>query len=75
MAPRPGRVTVARMTDAEFDDFLEGRLSLRQGGGHRAGHDAVLLAALTPPETEGLILDVGAGAGAVGSDFVGWLAR
>jgi len=54
------------MIDAEIDAFLEGRLNLRQGSGHRAGHDAVLLAALTPPETEGLILDVGAGAGAVG---------
>jgi tRNA1(Val) A37 N6-methylase TrmN6 len=54
------------MTNAETDDFLDGRLSLRQGRGHRAGHDAVLLAAFAPPETEGLILDIGAGAGAVG---------
>lgn len=54
------------MTEAEIDAFLEGRLGLRQGRGHRAGHDAVLLAALTPPEAEGLILDIGAGAGAVG---------
>lgn len=55
------------MVDApQIDDFLEGRLRLAQGQGHRAGHDAVLLAALTPPETEGLILDIGAGAGAVG---------
>lgn len=54
------------MSDTEIDAFLEGRLSLRQGSGHRAGHDAVLLAALTPPGTGGLILDIGAGAGAVG---------
>lgn len=54
------------MSDAATDDFLEGRLSLRQGSGHRAGHDAVLLAALTPPAMEGLIVDVGAGVGAVG---------
>jgi tRNA1(Val) A37 N6-methylase TrmN6 len=54
------------MARAQTDDFLDGRLRLRQGQGHRAGHDAVLLAALTPPEIEGLVLDVGAGAGAVG---------
>lgn len=48
------------------DGFLDGRLRLRQGRGHRAGHDAVLLAALTPPDQKGLILDIGAGAGAIG---------
>lgn len=49
------------------DGFLNGRLHLRQGrGGHRAGTDAVLLAATTPPGEAGPILDVGAGAGAVG---------
>jgi tRNA1(Val) A37 N6-methylase TrmN6 len=47
--------------------FLGGRLQLRQPlRGHRAGTDAVLLAAATPPQTSGLILDVGAGVGAVG---------
>ena len=52
---------------AASDDFLGGRLRLRQAPrGHRAGTDAVLLAAATPPETTGLILDVGAGGGAVG---------
>lgn len=50
----------------DADGFLDGRLRLRQGRGHRAGHDAVLLAALTPPGQSGLVLDVGAGAGAVG---------
>ncbi len=55
------------MSDDEVHGFLEGRLRLRQGrGGHRAGHDAALLASVTPPETDGLILDIGAGAGAVG---------
>jgi tRNA1(Val) A37 N6-methylase TrmN6 len=54
------------MDDAKTDAFLDGRLRLSQGRGHRAGHDAVLLADLAPPETEGLILDIGAGAGAVG---------
>ena len=48
------------------DGFLDGRVRLRQGRGHRAGHDAVLLASLTPPDASGLILDIGAGAGAVG---------
>lgn len=54
------------MRDDDIHGFLEGRLRLRQGRGHRAGHDAVLLAASTPPEAAGLILDIGAGAGAVG---------
>ncbi len=34
--------------------------------GHRAGTDAVLLAAAAPREASGLALDVGAGVGAVG---------
>ena len=52
---------------AAFDDFLGGRLRLRQAPrGHRSGTDAVLLAAATHPGTSGLILDIGAGAGAVG---------
>jgi FkbM family methyltransferase len=54
------------MSGDEADGFLDGRLRLKQGRGHRAGHDAVLLASLTPPEQTGLILDIGAGAGAVG---------
>ncbi len=46
---------------------MNGRVALRQSPrGHRAGTDAVLLAAATPPQTKGLILDIGAGAGAVG---------
>ena len=54
------------MTEA-WDGFLEGRLRLRQSaGGHRAGTDAVLLAGATPPDQTGLVLDIGAGAGAVG---------
>lgn len=54
------------MSGEHWDGFLDGRLRLRQGRGHRAGHDAALLAALTPPGQAGLVLDVGAGAGAVG---------
>jgi tRNA1(Val) A37 N6-methylase TrmN6 len=55
-----------RMNLEATDGFLEGRLWLKQGRGHRAGHDAVLLASLTAPDQRGLILDIGAGAGAVG---------
>lgn len=55
------------MRDAWFDSFLDGRLRLRQiARGHRAGTDAVLLAAATPPAQTGLVLDIGAGEGAVG---------
>lgn len=47
--------------------FLGGRLSLRQTSrGHRAGTDAVLLAAAAPAQTRGLAIDAGAGTGAVG---------
>jgi tRNA1(Val) A37 N6-methylase TrmN6 len=49
------------------DLFLGGRLLLRQSGkGHRAGTDAILLAAAAPAEIAGLAFDVGAGAGAAG---------
>jgi tRNA1(Val) A37 N6-methylase TrmN6 len=54
------------MSGDDWDDFLEGRLRLRQGRGHRAGTDALLLASATPVEQTGLVLDIGAGAGAVG---------
>ncbi|MFO1101480.1 MAG: methyltransferase [Methylocystis sp.] len=55
------------MNDARLDGFLDQRLRLRQSAaGHRAGTDAVLLAGATPEEQQGLILDIGAGAGAVG---------
>lgn len=50
-----------------LDAFLSGGLKLRQArAGHRSGTDAILLASVTPPGTDGLILDVGAGSGAVG---------
>lgn len=49
------------------DSLLGGRLRIRQSAdGHRVGVDALLLAAATPPDSRGLILDVGAGSGAVG---------
>jgi tRNA1(Val) A37 N6-methylase TrmN6 len=58
------------MTDrAEFteDAFLGGQLRLRQRkSGHRAGHDAVLLAAATPVRPGDRVVDFGAGVGAAG---------
>src|SRR6478736_1511110 len=56
------------MTDpGEFteDAFLGGRLRLRQPrSGHRAGHDAMLLAAATPARSGDRVVDLGAGDGA-----------
>src|ERR1700724_2480344 len=58
------------MTDAsEFteDAFLGGQLRLRQPkSGHRAGHDAMLLAAATPARSGDRVVDLGAGVGAAG---------
>lgn len=56
------------MTDlAEVDFFLGRQLRLRQfSHGHRAGTDAVLVAAAAPEKIDGLALDVGAGVGAAG---------
>jgi len=49
------------------DAFLGGRLRLRQPrSGHRAGHDAILLAAATPAKSGDRIADFGAGVGAAG---------
>jgi tRNA1(Val) A37 N6-methylase TrmN6 len=51
----------------EPDRLFGGRLALRQPArGHRVGTDAVLLAAAAPDVSRGLIVDVGAGVGAVG---------
>src|SRR6202048_2070237 len=58
------------MTDAsEFteDAFLGGQLRLRQPkSGHRAGHDAMLLAAATSARSGDRVVDFGAGVGAAG---------
>src|SRR6266581_3514388 len=58
------------MTDPrEFteDAFLGGRLRLRQPkSGHRAGHDAMLLAAATPARSGDRVVDLGAGIGSAG---------
>jgi len=49
------------------DAFLGGRLRLRQpASGHRAGHDAMLLAAATAAHPGDRIADFGAGVGAAG---------
>jgi tRNA1(Val) A37 N6-methylase TrmN6 len=49
------------------DAFLGGKLRLRQPkSGHRAGHDAMLLAAATPARGTDRVADLGAGVGAAG---------
>ncbi len=61
--------TKAESAQTEFteDAFLGGQLHLRQlRSGHRAGHDAMLLAAATPARPGDRVVDFGAGVGAVG---------
>ena len=49
------------------DAFLGGKLRLRQSkSGHRAGHDAMLLAAATPARPGERVVEFGAGVGAAG---------
>ncbi|MCC8938783.1 methyltransferase [Bradyrhizobium sp. Arg68] len=49
------------------DRFLGGQLRLRQPRtGHRAGHDAILLAAATPARPGDRVVDLGSGVGAAG---------
>jgi tRNA1(Val) A37 N6-methylase TrmN6 len=53
--------------DLTEDAFLGGQLRLRQlKSGHRAGHDAVLLAAATPARPDDRVADLGAGIGVAG---------
>lgn len=53
--------------DITEDAFLDGRLRLRQPRkGHRAGHDAILLAAATDARPGERVVEFGAGAGAAG---------
>ena len=53
--------------DFTEDAFLGGQLRLRQPkSGHRAGHDAMLLAAATPARPGQRVVDFGAGVGAAG---------
>ena len=56
-----------RLRETTEDAFLGGQLRLRQPkSGHRAGHDAILLAAATPARSGDRVVDFGAGAGAAG---------
>jgi tRNA1(Val) A37 N6-methylase TrmN6 len=53
--------------DVTEDAVLGGKLRLRQPkSGHRAGHDAMLLAAATPARPGQRVVDLGAGVGAAG---------
>src|SRR5438132_9258249 len=69
-SPMPGcRMNCVPMTsdDLTEDAFLGGRLRLRQPrAGHRAGHDAVLLAAATAARAGERVVDFCAGVGAAG---------
>jgi tRNA1(Val) A37 N6-methylase TrmN6 len=60
----PGTETFGEITE---DAFLGGQLRLRQPkSGHRAGHDAILLAAATPARPGDRVADFGAGIGVAG---------
>ena len=55
------------VTDLTEDAFLGGQLRLRQKrSGHRAGHDAILLAAATNARAGDRVVDFGAGIGTAG---------
>lgn len=57
----------AAMADVTDDAFLGGRLRLKQPRqGHRAGHDAMLLAASTNAKAGDHVVEFGAGVGAAG---------
>ena len=63
----PTNSSVIDDADLTEDAFLGGRLLLRQPrSGHRAGHDAVLLAAATAARQGNRVVDFGAGVGAAG---------
>src|SRR5260370_29098707 len=54
-------------TGTSEDAFLGGQLRLRQPkSGHRAGHDAILLAAATSARPGDRVVEFGAGVGAAG---------
>ncbi len=61
------RIETEPPDDCTEDAFLGGQLHLRQPGtGHRAGHDAMLLAAATAAEPGQRVVEFGAGVGAAG---------
>ena len=58
---------MSEAADVTEDAFLGGRLRLRQKrSGHRAGHDAILLAAATEARGGDRVVDFGAGVGTAG---------
>ena len=62
-----GPMTERSGGDYTEDAFLGGQLRLRQPkSGHRAGHDAILLAAATSAQPGDRVVDFGAGVGAAG---------
>ena len=61
------RAVTEPLGDFTEDAFLGGKLRLRQPrSGHRAGHDAMLLAAATAARPDQRVVDFGAGVGAAG---------
>ncbi len=67
MADMTASGTATRLGTLSDDAFLDGRLSLRQPKrGHRAGLDAVLLAAFCRARPGETVCDIGAGVGAAG---------
>ena len=67
----------AALAEATVDAFLGGRVEALQParGHHRAGLDAILLAAALGPETEGAVFDLGAGVGVAGMAVAARCAR
>jgi tRNA1(Val) A37 N6-methylase TrmN6 len=66
-ATKPPKAGVGPAQATSADDFLGGRLSVLQPRrGHRAGSDAVFLAAAVPARGREHVLDVGAGVGVAG---------
>jgi tRNA1(Val) A37 N6-methylase TrmN6 len=61
-------VTSEAAGETTEDGFLDRRLTIAQprAGAHRAGLDAVLLAAALPDGTDGAVIDLGAGVGVAG---------
>ena len=71
MTPGPDQIGAAEssgMPDFSVDAFHNGGFFLLQpvGSGHRAGSDAMLLAATVPEGASGILADLGSGAGAAG---------
>jgi tRNA1(Val) A37 N6-methylase TrmN6 len=65
-SPKKSKVS-SRSTAASADGFLGGRLTIVQPrGGHRAGSDAVFLAAAVPARSGARVLDAGAGVAVAG---------